>query len=427
MSDDGATGDRVTGDRANGDRANGDTGDRSDGRASRVHPRTAVLLVALREIRTRLWTKSFMITTGVLLVAIIGGVLAVHLIGGRDSATEVGVTDPAFARPLTAAAASLDEKVTVRTLSDEAAGTREVRDGRLDVLVTGPAQAPRVFVERELSPPLQSAVTAIARQTVLDQEIRRVGGDPGEIGRTVSAVRIDVRRLDPEAEGYGERIGISMFTGILIYLVLLIYGQAVAQGVVEEKSSRIVELLLTAIRPWQLMLGKVLGIGAVGLLQLLVTLGAGVGAALALGAFTVPASVLTGTAAWTLVWFLVGFLMYALMFAAAGALVSRQEDAGSVVTPVMTLIIVPYIVGVTALPADPDGTLVTVLSLIPVFSPTLMPMRMALGAPGWQIALSLTLSVLLVAALVQLSGRVYRNAILRTGTRVRLTDAFRDA
>lgn len=389
--------------------------------------REAVLLVARREIDTRVRSRSFMITTALMLASIIGGVLLLQILNPSGKATRIGVTDAAFARPLTAAAAAFDEKVTVRTVPDEAAGTRLVRQDRLDVVVAGSAEAPRAVVERELDPPLRAAVTGIARQAVLDRHISRVGGDPAAVAAAVAAVDVEVRRLDPQAEGYGERIGISMFAGILVYVMLIVYGQTVAQGVVEEKSGRIVELLLSTIRPWQLMLGKVLGIGAVGLGQMLVVLALGVAAAGAAGSLTVPESVLTGTAVWAVVWFLVGYLMYALLFAAAGALVSRQEDVGGVATPVMMLIILPYIVGVTALPADPDGAIVTVLSLIPVFSPTLMPMRMAIGVPGWQVAMSLTLSVLTVAALVWLAGRIYRNAVLRTGTRVRLGEAFRPA
>lgn len=133
---------------------------------------------------------------------------------------------------------------------------------------------------------------------------------------------------------------------------------------VEEKTSRIVEILLTTVRPWQLMAGKVLGIGLVGLAQLAVVLVAGI----ATGSFTFPPA-LAGTAAvWAVVWFLLGFAVYALVFAALGALVSRQQEVGGVTAPAMMLIALPYTVGIFILPADPDNEFVALLSLIPLFA-----------------------------------------------------------
>jgi ABC-2 type transport system permease protein len=202
----------------------------------------------------------------------------------------------------------------------------------------------------------------------------------------------------------------------------------VAQGVVEEKSSRVVELLLTTIRPWQLMLGKVLGIGFVGLAQLLLTAAVGVGFGLATGVLTFPAGLAAGIAVWAVVWFLLGYFVYALMFAALGALVSRQEDVGGVTSPALMVIILPYVLGISILPADPENSLLALLSLIPLFAPTLMPMRIAMGvAAPWEIALSTGLTVLLIVAFVWLAGRIYGNAVLRMGSRIRLRDAFRSA
>ncbi|RAY15907.1 ABC transporter permease [Actinomadura craniellae] len=392
---------------------------------SALSARQAVLLVTRREIETRILSKMFLIFTGLMLVTVIGGSVIFTLIGG-SSAVTVGVTDPALARPLAAAADALGEDVETRTVP-AATGEKQVLDGELDVFVTGTATAPKAVVKRQLDPALQAALASIARQTALDAEIARTGGDPAAANRAAAAAKVDVQRLDPQAEGFGERIGLGMFAGILVYLILLVYGQTVVQGVVEEKSSRVVELLLTSIRPTQLLFGKVLGIGVVGTVQMLLVVVAGVVSAQVTGLFSIPASVITWAGFWALVWFLLGYVMYALMFAALGSLVSRQEDANGVVTPVMMLIIVPYVIGVSVLPADPDSGLVELLSLIPFFSPTLMPMRAAFDVPAWQVALTLTLTVLLIALMIQLAGRIYRNSVLRTGTRIRLADAFRDA
>jgi ABC-2 type transport system permease protein len=172
--------------------------------------------------------------------------------------------------------------------------------------------------------------------------------------------------------------------------------------------------------------GKVLGIGAVGLGQMTLTVGVGVAAGFLADAYTFPSSIASGLAAWAVVWFLLGYLMYALVFASLGALVSRQEDVGGATAPAVMLIVLPYIAGITILPADPDNELIALLSVIPFFAPMLMPMRIALNvAPAWEIALSLGLTVLTIAALAWFAGRVYRNAVLRTGAKVKLFSALR--
>jgi ABC-2 type transport system permease protein len=225
-----------------------------------------------------------------------------------------------------------------------------------------------------------------------------------------------------------QRLALGIITGILIYLALLIYGQMVAQGVVEEKSSRVVELLLSTIRPWQLMAGKVLGIGVVGLAQMILTGVVGVVASKATGALTIGLSSAIGTVVWLVVWYLLGFFAYALVFAGLGALVSRQEDIGSVTAPVMMLIIVPYVLGISILPSDPSNHLVEVLSVIPTFAPTLMPIRLAMGGvPLWEVITSVVLVLAMIPILVALTGRIYRNAVMRSGARVRLRDALNPA
>jgi ABC-2 type transport system permease protein len=118
--------------------------------------------------------------------------------------------------------------------------------------------------------------------------------------------------------------------------------------------------------------------------------------------------------------------LYATVFAAAASLVSRQEELQSVITPISTVIIIAFVVGINLMIQDPSGTAVTVLSMLPPFAPILMPGRMAIGvAPLWQVLLSVVLAIGAVAAITWLGGRIYSNAVLRTGSRVKLRDAFR--
>jgi ABC-2 type transport system permease protein len=385
----------------------------------------AVRLVVGREVSTRYRSRAFRITTLVSLVLVIGSVIVFKLIGG-GSADAVGFTPSAqpLAAPLASVAQAVGEKVDTSTV-DQAAGERQIRDGKLDVLVTGTPNAFQVVVEQDLSSDLRDAFAVLARQAVLDNEITKVGGDPAAVNAAVNAAHLDVRSLEPAREHQGARIALAFIVGVLVYIAILLYGQMVAQGVVEEKSSRIVEILLTTIRPWQLMLGKVVGIGLMGLLQLALTAVAGVGAGVALDAFDFPTSIATTVAIWAVVWFLLGFLVYALLFASLGALVSRQEDVGGVTAPATMAIVVPYILGISILPSDPDNGLMALLSLIPFFSPTIMPMRIALDvAPIGQVVFSVALTCLLIVALVWFAGRVYSNAVLRMGSRVKLRQAL---
>lgn len=386
--------------------------------------RTAVGLVARREIKTRMRSKAYLITTALMALAIVGIIVAIK-IAGTSSDQKVGVLDGALGAPLRSAASAVGVDVSVRTVPSRSAGEQQVKDGKLDALVVGPPLG--AVVKKNLSDDLRNTLNVLVRQQALNEQIVRAGGDPAAVNRAVAAASVHVSTLEPTSRYRGERIAVGVIAGILVYLALMVYGQTVAQGVVEEKASRIVEILLTAVRPWQLMFGKVIGIGVTGLTQLLAVAVVGVATALSSGAMKMPASLLTGAAVWALVWFLLGFLVYALLFAAMGSLVSRQEDAGGVVGPVLMLIIVPYVLGISTLPTNPDNGLVRLLSLIPFFSPTLMPMRVALGVPGWELGLALVLTVLLVAVLIGFTGRIYSNAVLRMGTRIRLSDAWRAA
>ena len=390
--------------------------------------RRVVGLILRREFVTRVRTRAFKITTAIMVLAVVGLPVGIHLFGAPSSIRTVRLTPAkaAMAAPVVGAARTVGQEVKVRTLPDVPTGERELASGRLDALLDGAPDTLTVVANKGLDDKLRQAVTVLAQQQALNAAITRAGGDPAAVASAVAAAKFDVRSLKPAPQYQGERIALGLLAGILVYLSLMIYGQTVAQGVVEEKTSRVVELLLATVRPWQLMLGKVVGIGSVGLGQLVVVAAAGLAAALGTGVLSIPSGIAVGAVSWTLAWYLLGFLLYALLFAAAGALVSRQEDVGAVTGPILMLIIVPYVVGVSVLPIDPENGLARVLSLIPFFSPMLMPMRTALGvAPWWEVALTVALTGALTAGLVGLSARVYRNSVMRTGARVPVRDALR--
>jgi len=391
----------------------------------------AIRLVAGREIMTRLHSKSFVWLTVILVAAVVLGGVVLNAAGSSGPTAErVGVTPQtaALAEPITATGSTLGTEVETVDVADDAAGEAQVRDGDLAVLVTGTADDPTVVVDTELSPGLTAVFTTLAQQTALSDAVADLGGDPAQVAGDIATAEPTVRTIGEPSEFDPARYITGLVTGILLFMAIMISGQLIAQGVVEEKTSRVVELLLSTVRPWQLMAGKVLGIGLVGLGQVALVVVAGVGTALGLGLVDTSTIDLGTAAVWALVWFVVGFVSYALLMAGLGALVSRQEDVGAVTTPVTFLMVVPYIVGVSVAPWAPDNPLVVWLSYVPLCSPLLMPVRIALGsAETWEALLALGLSVAVVPVLVWLAAKIYSNAVLRTGARVRLKDALRTA
>jgi ABC-2 type transport system permease protein len=389
-------------------------------------------LIARREIRTRLQGKAFRITLLVLVVMVVGLNIALHVAhhSGGPSINKVGLTrqDTALSAPLRAAGKAAGRPVATVTVPDPATGRSEVRDGKLDVFVADGPGGLAVTVDKSLDPALGGVLNTIARDQALDAQITRLGGDPAQVTGTVARATYHLTTLHRPAHQDQQRLILGIVAGLLLYGTFMICGPMIAQGVVEEKSSRVVELLLASVRPWQLMVGKVLGTGVLGLIQIIVVGAAGLVSARVAGTLTLPLSGSVGTLLWALAWFLAGFALFSLLFAAAGALVSRQEDLGGVQAPVLAPIILAWVMGISILPGHPDSGLVAVLSMIPLCAPVLMPMRIALGtAPLWQTLISLGLTFVLAFLLIPLASRIYRNSILHSGARVPWRQALRAA
>ncbi|GCE76226.1 ABC transporter permease [Cellulomonas biazotea] len=388
----------------------------------------AVRLVAGREISTRLTSKGFLWTTAALVAAVVLAGVVAGLLGNREPEPQVvGVVGDASAASdqLVATAAAVGVTVETREVEDQAAGEELVESGEVDALVTGTTPTLTVVVQDSVPTALEPVLGSLAQQLALSGAVTDLGGDPAEVAGAVAGATPEVTTLGDAPQVDGAQVIAGYLAGILLFIGLMTAGQLVAQGVVEEKTSRVVELLLATLRPSQLMAGKVLGIGTIGLGQVALVVLAGGGTAWAFGLLSTSTLDLGATAAWALVWFVIGFAMYALLLAALAALVSRQEDVGSVTSPVITLMIVPYIIAISVTPWDPDNPLVTWLSFVPFCAPMIMPVRVALGAvETWEILLAAGLSIALIPLLVWFAGRVYANAVLHSGGRMRLKDAL---
>ena len=195
-------------------------------------------------------------------------------------------------------------------------------------------------------------------------------------------------------------------------------------GVVEEKNSRVAEVILATVRPRHLLAGKVIGIGLLGLAQL--TLVAGLAAALlTAGVFDTPAG-LGGSVALVIPWFALGYALYAVAYATAGALASREQNADTAGQPVAYTLVAVYFVGYMALASDPDGLLANLLTVFPLSAPLVLPARSVLvGVPLWEHVLAVVLVLGTTYALVHLAGRVYGHGLLHSGPRLGPRTAWR--
>lgn len=211
---------------------------------------------------------------------------------------------------------------------------------------------------------------------------------------------------------------------IILFLALVTTGQVITEGVAEEKRSRVVEVVLSAVPPRHLLVGKAAAIGLVGLLEVLLLCGAVAVAGVALEAFHLPRAT-PGALAAVVGWFLLGFAFYATVYGAAGSLLAPHENTANATLPVTLLLTVGYIGGLTA--AGGGGLLIRVLSLLPPTAPLTMPLRIAYGAAaGWEIGLSVVLMLAATYGTIRLAARLYTGALMRGG-RVRWRDAWRDA
>ncbi len=375
--------------------------------------RQAVALVARREMSERIFEKSFVIGTIITLV-VIGAVVVLPTalgFGGQDQFT-VSVADPA-AQPV----------------ADAAVRQAELFDAELTI-VEGDADASLtadgLHAQEKPDDKLVSIVQAANAQVSSEQALREAGVGGEQAQAALSPEPLTVTTVEPVDEEAEDRGGFAFVAVILLYGQLISMGYLVAMGIVEEKSSRVVEVILATLRPRQLLAGKILGLGLLGLGQLLLTAVVGLGLAAAAGALDVNGDVIVA-AALALAWFLVGYAFYAAAFACAASLVSRQEDLQSVISPLTIVLMVGFFVSFIVLD-DPDGTLATVVSFIPPFAPMTMPPRIALGeASAVEIVGALAATLGATALLIPLAARIYRGGVLRMGGAIKLRDAWRAA
>jgi ABC-2 type transport system permease protein len=379
-------------------------------------------IVARREFVERARDRGFQVSTAITLLLLVG-VIVVSAAFNRPTSFDlvvVGAGSEVLGGEVRLAADALGFEVEVLPLPDRAEAERAVDAGDADAaLVNGDA----IVVRDEPPEQLVGLIQAVSLRERSRQALVAAGLSDDQVDAALLQRPLPVEALEPVDARRGESATVAFVGVLLLYGQLFAYGYWVAAGVVEEKSSRVVEVLLATLRPSHLLRGKILGIGLLGLLQLLLIGLVALFASNAVGSLEFPTGAIA-TMGVVLVWFVLGFFFYAGLFAVAGSIVSRQEDLQTTMTPLTILIIASFIIGLSAT-GDPDSTLAVVASLLPFSSPLVMPTRIVLGdAAPWEVVASLAISVVSTAALIPIATKVYSRALLRPG-RVRIRQVLR--
>lgn len=349
-------------------------------------------LVAEREIGSKLRSKSFLISFGILFaIALVGVLWAGIAAGGGNEGTPVAVTPDA--QPLLPTTAGLD----ITEVADRAAAEDLVAAGDVEAAILADPSSPTGFVVVG-----QSGVSSSLQLSL--------------------SIAPPVELLDPSSAWNILGYVVAIAFGGIFFFAAQTFGSTIAQSVVEEKQTRVVELLISAIPTRALLAGKVIGNTMLAMGQILVL------AAIVVVGLTVTGQtdLLRGIGtpiAWFAVFFLFGFVLLAALFAAAAAMVSRMEDIGSTTAPLILIVMAPYFL-VVFLWNNP--VVLTVMSYVPFSAPVGMPVRLFLGqAQWWEPLVSLVILLVTCVAAILVGAKIYQNSLLRMGGRVKFGEALR--
>ena len=354
----------------------------------------SVWLVATREIMARLRSKAFLISTGLLLLISIGSVVAGSIASQNQTLPKVAVVG--------AAAQIVEQTQAFTTVQAD-----DVDDA--EALVRAGTVSAAVVPDTATDAPVGVRVIAL-------------DSAPVDVLATLS-VTPTLDLLDPSTQQSGGLIYlVSLGFGLVFFMSAITFGSTIAQSVVEEKQTRVVEILMTTIPVRALLGGKVVGNSIMAFGQIVA-----IGLLVAIGMATTGQFGLLGTVGPSIVWFAVffafGFVMLAALFAATASMVSRQEDVGSATSPVLFLVMIPYFLVIFF---NDNPTVLAIMSYIPFSAPVGMPMRIFLGtAAWWEPLLSLAILLAGAAVVILLGSRIYSNSLLRMGARVTFRQALR--
>ncbi len=376
-------------------------------------------LVAERGVVESLRSKSVRIVTGLLLLLSIAAVTLPQILGNGGTKYTLATVGPAPAQvvaALNAAGSGAGFTVDYLASADEAAVRQAVRDGKATAGLAGDTLYTATVGAGAF--PVAVAQTVVALE--ISRRLAEAGLTPQQIAH-IETVRppkqVTVARVQDEG-----RAGVGFAVGIVLYLALTFAGNAIATQVAMEKSTRISEVLLAILRPTQILVGTVVAVGIVTFGQLLVLAVPPAVALRVIDGMGVPV-VAAGDIVIAVAWFLLGFLLYGFLFAAAATLVDKITEVSTAIMPVITVLVIGYVLAISVVTTDPGSGWSVALSLFPLTAPLAMPMRWATGeVPLYQLALAMALTAAAAVLLASVASSIYRRALIITGHRVRIRE-----
>jgi ABC-2 type transport system permease protein len=375
--------------------------------------------VALRELRERGRSKAFLVSNIVIVLLVAGLILVPGFFSDDTTVYRVGSVGEGNDPILTTAEQlgnANDEPDAVPSVAIDVV-EYDTRDLAVSGLEAGAVEA---IVVSSLVRLLQRGAATVE----LEAAVSEGGQAAADVVEIMTSDPLETATVSGDEED-SEARGLVAYAGLmLLYIAVLLYGTWILTGVTEEKSNRVVEVLVSTLRPWQLLGGKILGIGTLGISQFAATVIIAVAVLQATDVFDLP-QIDVFSAINLVIWFVLGFLLFAVLFGAAGSLVSRTEEAQNVAFPMSLTAVAGFFVSIVAL-GDPTGPAAVIGTLVPLTAPFVVPVRAALDAiPAWQYLLAVVLTAGTVVGLTFVAGRIYAGALLRFGGRTKLREAWR--
>ncbi len=383
---------------------------------------SAIKLVAARDFRERIASRAFQLSTALTVLLVVGFIMVPTFID-TDTTEEwtiaiVGDVPPGLVETVGAGAGDA-ATASASEFATRAEAEAELEDGNVDIVIDASGT---VIVGNSTDEQLTTLVAAVLASLDVAEQAEELGIDATALTDLFSGGYAVVSLDEQPDTSNGDR-AFAFFATIILFMSIITYGSWILIGVIEEKTNRVVEVVLGTVRPSHLLAGKVLGIGILGVAQIVLI---GVVAITVLSlqdALNIPEAA-PKVLVWAFIWYLLGFAFYAVAYAAAGSLVSRQEEAQNAAFPLTLMLMASYFIASFSIAGE--NPVLRVASLLPMFAPMTMPLRIAGNdAQTWEVVVSVVLMIAATYGLVRFAGRVYAGGLLQSGSRVKWREAFR--
>jgi ABC-2 type transport system permease protein len=390
-------------------------------RGGAISSARAVRLIARRELQARLLSKAFLVSLGVTIAIVFGAFGISALLGGGDP-VRIGLVGAQPAQAATNVEAIADLQgidVELVDLDSREAAEAAIDAGDVDAAIIDGTE----LVMNEIDDAVVALVTPAWQQAALVEGMAAAGlDDDGIEGALAAAAPLEIVELDADPDSGAKQV-VAFASVILLFVSIQIAGAYIMMGVFEEKSTKVVELVLSSVRARELLAGKIVGVGVIGVVQVVALAGSALIAASLFGSGALPvlSFALIGTA---IVWFLLGYLLYGAIFAAGASLAPRQEDAQSTLGPISVVLMLSYFAAIFSA-SDPESAAARIISWLPITAPFTMPGRMASGdALWWEVVGAMALTAAAATVVLLLAERIYVRSVIHTDRKLGWREAW---